>query len=121
MTKSISYYRSKGFDDKTSAYFASGRKRVVSVSANTDFTLVLKFDNGETRIFDASALITPGSVFAFLSDFTAFRRVYVDENGAVAWDKDPAVDSKSVWSNRVDISSDTCYLDSIPQEVSEHA
>lgn len=30
------------------------------------------------------------------------------------WDVDPAVDSSKVWSNKVDLCPDSCYIDSIP-------
>ena len=104
MPSSVEYYLSKGFDEKTARYFAEGRRFAVSVT----------FDNGEIRSFDATPLIKDGSVFAFLKDEDAFSRVYVDENHSIAWDKDPNVDSNVEWSNKVDISSDTCYLDGIP-------
>ena len=56
-------------------------------------------------------VIRPGTVFAFLADEGAFERVYIDENNDIAWDIDPEVDSTAVWSNKVDISADTCYLE----------
>lgn len=44
----------------------------------------------------------------------SFRRVYVDDTHCVAWDIDPDVDSEQVWSNKVDLCPDSCYLDSVP-------
>ncbi len=41
-----------------------------------------------------------------------FRRVYIDDCGCVAWDKDPTVDSNVVWNNKIDLCPDSCYLDS---------
>ncbi len=46
MEKNIDFYISKGFDMKTAEYFASGRKKILSVVPNPDFTLTLLFDNG---------------------------------------------------------------------------
>ena len=43
-----------------------------------------------------------------------FRRVYLDDEHSVAWDIDPEVDSKTHWMKKVDLCSDTCYMDSIP-------
>lgn len=31
-----------------------------------------------------------------------------------AWDIDPDVDSDVVWSNKVDLCPDSCYVDSVP-------
>ena len=61
--KSIEYYLSKGFDRPMAEYFASGRKKIVSVTPNDNFTLNLKFDNGETRLFDCNNLLKTGTVF----------------------------------------------------------
>ena len=51
----ISMFR--GMDEKTAAYFAAGRKQIVQVTPRDDFTLVLRFDNGELRRL-VSALIS---------------------------------------------------------------
>ena len=53
MGKSVEYYLSKGYDRKMAEYFASGRKRITKVIPRNDFTLLLSFDNGETRLYDA--------------------------------------------------------------------
>ena len=114
MKRDTAYYLSKGFDRTTAEYFANGRRKILSVQANPDFTLKLSFDNGETRIYDAKPLLKVGTVFEPFSDFDNFRRVYLDDTNAVAWDIDPAVDSNIVWNNKVDLSPDTCYLESVP-------
>lgn len=114
MERTVDYYLSKGFDPRTAQYFAAGRKRVVSVAPNPDFTLTLLFDNGETRLYDVRPLLNPGTVFAPLSDPDIFCRAYVDAQHCVAWDIDPNIDSETVWNNKIDLSPDTCYLDSIP-------
>ena len=43
-----------------------------------------------------------------------FRRVYLYNQHCVSWDIDPAVDSNIVWSNKIDLCLDSCYIDSIP-------
>ena len=68
------------------------------------------FDDGATRLYNCAPLIEPGTVFANLASSERFRRVYVDENGDIAWDIDPDVDSAAVWGNKIDISSDACYV-----------
>jgi len=114
MGKSVEYYLSKGFDRKMAAYFASGRKTIVGVTPNDDFTLTLSFNNGEKRLYNVAPLLTPGTVFETFADIKNFRRVYIDEQHCVAWDIDPEVDSNVVWSNKVDLCPDSCYVDSVP-------
>lgn len=114
MEKSIEYYLSKGFDRKMAEYFSAGRRRILGVSPNDDFTLTLTFDNGECRLYDAAPLLKDGTVFAPFRDLNNFRRVYLDDSHCISWDIDPAVDSSVVWNNKVDLSPDTCYVDSVP-------
>lgn len=115
MTKPIEFYLSRGFDRRTAEYFASGRRVIQSVTPHADFTLTLRFDNGEIRRLDAGEVLKPGTVFEPLMAWDIFSRVYLDENHAVAWDIDPTVDSNTVWNNKIDLSPDSCYLDSVPE------
>ena len=114
MGKSVEYYLSKGFDRKTAEYFAGGRKRIIGVVPNDDFTLTIRFDNGEKRLYNVAPLLKPNTVFEPFADINNFRRVYVDDTHCIAWDIDPNIDSEKVWNNKVDLSPDTCYIDSIP-------
>lgn len=114
MEKTVDYYLAKGFDLRAAKYFASGRKKIIAVEPNNNFTLSINFDNGETRIYDVRPLLKQGSVFEPLSNIDNFRRVYIDEEHCIAWDIDPAIDSAKVWSNKIDLCSDTCYIDSQP-------
>ena len=77
----------------------------------------LTFDNGEVRQYNAMPLLDEGTVFAPFREWKNFSRVYLDENHCVSWDIDPCVDSDRVWSNKVDLCPDSCYLDSIPSSV----
>ena len=54
------------------------------------------------------------AVMLFALSAAAFRRVYLDENAAVSWDIDPETDSLLVWSNKLDLDPDACYVDSVP-------
>ena len=87
---------------------------VTSVVPNDNFTLTLTFDNGEVRLYDVAPILQVGTVFAPFRDLKNFRRVYLDESHSVAWDIDPNVDSSVVWSNKVDLCPDGCYVDSVP-------
>lgn len=113
MPNSIEYYLSKGYDKSAAEYFASGRKRIVAVQPNNDFTLTLDFDNGERRLYDCKPLLESG-VFKHISALSDFSRVYLDETHCVSWDIDPNVDSNVVWNNKIDLCPDSCYIDSKP-------
>ena len=58
-------------------------------------------------------LIKQNTVFEFLSDWNNFSKVYLDSDSIVSWDKNPNIDSKKVWSNKIDLSTDSLYVDSI--------
>lgn len=120
MTNKAEYNLSKGFDRKTAEYFAAGRKKITGVVPNDDYTLTISFDNGEKRIYDMRPLLKKGTVFEPFIQIENFRRVYVDENHSVAWDIDQNVDSDKVWSNKVDLCPDSCYLDSVPAGGATH-
>lgn len=112
--KKVEAYLSKGFDRRSAEYFAAGRRRIVSVTAREDFTLRLVFDNQEVRRLDCKPFLREGTVFAPFLNPENFKRVYLDDCNCVAWDIDPAVDSQKLWSNKVDLSPDSCYMDSTP-------
>ena len=114
MKRSVEWYLSHGFDRRTAEYYAGGRRRIVSVKPNEDFTLTLGFDNGEVRQLDCRNFLLPGTVFAPFMEYRSFSRVYLDDTHSVCWDIDPNVDSDIVWSNKVDICPDSCYMDSVP-------
>lgn len=114
MKKTIQDYLNAGFDLVMAKYYASGRKRIVNVVANDDFTLTLTFDNDEKRLFDMRSLLQKGTVFEPFLEIDNFKRVFLDDSHVVCWDIDPNVDSNVVWSNRVDICPDSCYVDSVP-------
>ena len=114
MARTVEYYLAKGFDQKTAEYFASGRKQIVGVIANDDFTLTISFDNGEKRLYDMRTLLKKGTVFEPFSNIEDFRRVYIDDQHSIAWDIDPDIDSNEVWNNKVDLCPDGCYIDSVP-------
>lgn len=114
MKKTVEEYLALGMDEKTARYFAAGRRRIVCANPRKDHKVLLKFDNGEERILDCSDAMVEGSVFNKVSAPEDFARVMVDENGNLAWDIDPSVDSSLVWNNRIDFCRDACYLQSVP-------
>ena len=114
MPNSIDFYLSKGFDSKMAKYFASGRKKIIAVKANEDFTLLLTFDNSEKRLFDMKPYLKKNTVFEQFLNYADFKRVYIDDSNSVCWDKNPNIDSENDWNNKVDVSGDVCYVDSEP-------
>ncbi len=93
-------------------YFHTGRKKIISVTANDDFTLSLLFDNHERRIYDMKENLN-GDIFKTFRCLSDFKRVFIDEHGGIAWDIDPTIDSNEVWGNRVDLCPDSCYMHSV--------
>ncbi len=75
---------------------------VISVAALSNARLRLRFANGEVRVFDASPYIGRG-IFQRLRDPDLFARARVVA-GCVEW------------PSGLDLSNDTLYLDSIPDE-----
>ena len=76
--------------------------------------MTLTFDNGEVRLFDMKSTLLPGTVFEPFMQWDNFKRVYLDEDHCVSWNIDPDIDSRVNWNNKVDISPDSCYVESVP-------
>ena len=68
---------------------------VTHIQVREDFQLELKFDTGETRIFDARPYLDKG-VFQRLKDPTLFRQVFVAFNTVC-------------WPGNLDIAPETLY------------
>lgn len=74
--------------------------RVESVLPNSDYTLTLKFTNGEIRLFDVKPYLDKG-IFQELKDTRAFNSVR------------PFLGSVQ-WQGGQDFCPDTLYEDSVP-------
>ena len=116
MKRTVEEYLAMGFDRPMAEYYAAGKKKLVHIVANDDFTLTLTFDNGETRLYDMSPVLKPGTVFEPFMQIENFRRAYLDDTHCIAWDIDPNIARNVVWGNKVDICPDSCYVDSKPVE-----
>ena len=112
MQKTVEYYLSKGFDSKAAAYFASGRRKPVSVIPQDSLQLLITFDNAEKRRLNMKPLVKEGTVYSILNNKSIFEKCYIDSNNSICWDKDPAIDNETDWSNKIDLGADTCYLES---------
>ena len=111
MTRNLEWYLSRGYNRKTAEYFLNGKRTIVDIKPNDDYSLLITFDNGEHKLFDVAPLIKKGGVFNHLKHIEVFKRVYLDEFGCPAWDIDSDINSDKVWSNKIDISADSCYIE----------
>ena len=75
--------------------------RAVSVKPMKNYIILVKFDNGEERVFNCFPLIND-SLFFKISDVDFFRTVHVDDMGVVCWD------------DSTDINPDILYEESEP-------
>lgn len=75
---------------------------VKSVQAQDDYCLLLTFENGEKRTFDVKPYLSKG-VFTRLQNVALFKTVRV-------------VSGSIEWQGEIDLSYDTLYLGSKPQQ-----
>lgn len=100
-------------DEKAKKYFENPRK-LKAVKTGNGYSLVLTFDNEETRIYDMEKELN--GIFSVLRERSKFEKVFIDEFGNAAWDIDETVDSSKHWNNRIDICKDALYMDSKPMK-----
>ena len=75
MPKTVEYYLSQGLDRPMAEYFASGRKKLVAVAPQSDFSLLLTYENGEKRVLDMKSTLAQGGVFTPFREYENFKRV----------------------------------------------
>jgi hypothetical protein len=73
-------------------------QKIIAVTAQDDYSLLLVFDSGEQRLFDARPYLDKG-VFVELRDLAYFKQAMI-AFGTV------------VWPNHQDIAPETLYLES---------
>ena len=77
--------------------------KVISVLPQEDYKMLVAFENGEQRIYNAAPLLCK-PVFMPLKDISVFNKAYI-EYGAVTW--------KDQDGNEIDICPDKMYMDSV--------
>ena len=97
-----------GIPVEVQEYFKTGKRKLVNVAANDNYSLTLQFDDNETRIFEVADMLT--GVLTVLKDKDKFKDVFIDSFGNIAWDIDKHVDSNIIYSNRIDLSADNAYI-----------
>lgn len=83
---------------------------ITSIEARDDYSLLITFNSGEKKVYDMEGKLK--GVFEILKDIKKFKKVFINESGNIAWDRDSNVNSKKVWNNRIDICKDAAYLKS---------
>lgn len=73
-------------------------QKIVSVSPQNDYLLIVKFENGETKMYDAKNLFGWESAFGELKDVAIFNTVRVANNGIGL-----------IWADRIELSCDEIY------------
>lgn len=86
-------------------------KKVKSIEVLEEYKLLLRFENGEDRVYDMSDRLS--GVFEYLKDYSEFKAVKVI-NGAPTWFLNYPVPSNIC--NEIDICPTSAYLDSVPFE-----
>ena len=98
-------------DEQVKKYFEDPRK-IKSVKPIENYTLLLTFDNGETKKYSmVNGLI---GVFSVLKSKEKFDQVFINDVGNIAWNIDNNVDSSIHWENQIDLCKDMLYMDSVP-------
>lgn len=80
--------------------------RIKKVTPHPDFTLLLSFENGECRQFDAKPYLDKG-VFVSLQQYDKFTQVRVS-------------DGTIEWPNEIDLCADMLYEKSCQVTAAEH-
>ena len=62
------------------------RPSIFQVTPMDDFTVIVYFDDGKTKSFDAKQLIEKGGIFSPLGDLAFFKERCVILNHTLAWD-----------------------------------
>lgn len=76
-------------------------RRAVKVKPMNNYLLLVRFDNGEERIFNCMSLMQ-SKLYSELCDKEFFRTVHIDNMGVVCW------------NDSIDIDPYLLYEDSVP-------
>ena len=71
---------------------------VSKVKVESDYKLLLEFENGEVRRYDMTSCIDKGGVFAELRDQRYFKLVFI-ENGTICWPNGQDVCPETLYEN----------------------
>jgi hypothetical protein len=72
--------------------------RISEIKPNADMTLLVKFENGVSKVFDVKPYMQMHKMFEALKDGDIFNRVHTEHSGKViVWDKCLDIDGADAW------------------------
>ena len=78
-------------------------KRAVNVKPLSNYLLLIRFDNGEERVFNCFPLLENG-LYKKIADQQFFRTVHIDNMGLVCWDDSTDINPYELYNNSENIS-----------------
>ena len=79
-------------------------KRAVAVKAMDNYLLLVKFDNGEQRIYNCFPLLE-NNLFSELKDVEFFKTVHIDEMGLVCWNDATDINPYDLYEDSENLSN----------------
>jgi hypothetical protein len=73
-------------------------QRAVDVKPMNNYLLLVKFDNGEEKVFNCFPLLED-KLFSKISDRAFFKTVHVDDMGVVCWDDFTDINPYELYDN----------------------
>ena len=78
-------------------------QRAVAVKAMSNYLLLVKFDNGEQRIYNCYPLLE-NKLYSELKDIEFFKTVHIDEMGVVCWNDATDINPYELYENSESLS-----------------
>lgn len=75
-------------------------RRAINVKPMKNYLLLVKFDNGEERVFNCLPLLKD-SLYSDISDVDFFNTVYVDNMGLVCWNEKTDINPYDLYEKSV--------------------
>ena len=79
-------------------------RRAVAVKAMDNYLLLVKFDNGEQKVYNCFPLLE-NSLFSDLNDINFFRTVHIDDMGVVCWDDATDINPYELYNDSENLSN----------------
>ena len=73
-------------------------RRAIAVKAMDNYLLLVKFDNGEQRIYNCFPLLD-NNLYRELKDKAFFKTVHIDEMGLVCWNDATDINPYDLYNN----------------------
>lgn len=78
-------------------------KRAIDVKAMDNYLLLVKFDNGEQRIYNCFPLLE-NNLFSELRNIDFFKTVHIDEMGLVCWNDSTDINPYDLYEDSESLS-----------------